>query len=431
MSGRTAFGVNLGFKKLPGGTIATTGPLRVEGGLEADSATFAGPLLAPNVGPQRSTWVQNVFPDNQLSGWSAPGDKTYLLRITAPCAFGAFRLRIPSGGGDAMQYSCAVSGEELNNGSSWAWKQIPINGSTDPYTRDDVGGSKWTDWMLLPSVPRLDGSSRPYLFIRCYGVASVYKAFSVQAAVCEKQYALYGADATAYTAVGGNRLTTLGLAPTYGTSVQINVLGVEYAPVDALPVYTIAGSGDSLDQGWNRTATDLQWQPMISEADNRLKSLGYRSSSYSLAKSGQVHSAAMSDIDTILAQCTPDFVVIPPWSPNDGNSDLLVATTWAQTLATIKKLQGLGIVPVVRTITPFGFTGDNESRRQALNAMVRNLRGVVVADADAAVRDPDNPSALIPTMKDPAGIDNHLSKLGTRTAGYAIGDAIAAWIRAQ
>ena len=44
MSGRTAFGVNLGFKKLPGGTIATTGPLKVEGGVVADSGSFAGPL---------------------------------------------------------------------------------------------------------------------------------------------------------------------------------------------------------------------------------------------------------------------------------------------------------------------------------------------------------------------------------------------------
>lgn len=49
MSGRTAFGVNLGFKKLPGGTIATTGPLRVEGSLVADSASFAGPLWSQNL----------------------------------------------------------------------------------------------------------------------------------------------------------------------------------------------------------------------------------------------------------------------------------------------------------------------------------------------------------------------------------------------
>ena len=44
MSGRTAFGVNLGFKKLPGGIIATTGPLKVEGDVVADSGSFAGPL---------------------------------------------------------------------------------------------------------------------------------------------------------------------------------------------------------------------------------------------------------------------------------------------------------------------------------------------------------------------------------------------------
>ena len=66
MSGRTAFGVNLGFKKLPDGSIATTGPLRVAGNLaadgsfagplrvagnlEADGASFAGPVAASNLG---------------------------------------------------------------------------------------------------------------------------------------------------------------------------------------------------------------------------------------------------------------------------------------------------------------------------------------------------------------------------------------------
>ena len=46
MSGRTAFGVNLGFKKLPDGSIATTGPLRVGGDLEADGASFTGTVRA-------------------------------------------------------------------------------------------------------------------------------------------------------------------------------------------------------------------------------------------------------------------------------------------------------------------------------------------------------------------------------------------------
>ena len=55
MSGRTAFGVNLGFKKLPDGSIAMSGPLvapaasfagtvQIEGDLEADGGSFAGPL---------------------------------------------------------------------------------------------------------------------------------------------------------------------------------------------------------------------------------------------------------------------------------------------------------------------------------------------------------------------------------------------------
>ena len=55
MSGRTAFGVNLGFKKLPDGSIAMSGPL------VADSASFAGPVVAGGAsfaGPVQAPGIQ-------------------------------------------------------------------------------------------------------------------------------------------------------------------------------------------------------------------------------------------------------------------------------------------------------------------------------------------------------------------------------------
>ena len=71
MSGRTAFGVNLGFKKLPDGTIATTGPLRVGGGLEADGASFAGQVVADSAsfaGPVRIEGGVTVGASAQSAG---------------------------------------------------------------------------------------------------------------------------------------------------------------------------------------------------------------------------------------------------------------------------------------------------------------------------------------------------------------------------
>lgn len=393
---------------------------------EDGSFSFAGPVVAPNISLPRETWYQNVFPDNQLSAWSAPATRSILLRIPAPAPFTPFRLRIPSGGGDAIQFSCAVSGEELNNGSSWTWTQIPIGGSTAPYTRS-TEGHIWTDWMFMPSVPRNDGSKRPYLFIRCYGAALVYKAFNVQASVCEKQYALYGADALAYADTGDNRLTSLGMTPTYGTSVKVNILGVEYGPADSVRCYTIGGIGDSLDQGWNRTTSDLQWQPTIHEAARSLISRGYRAIDFSLAKAGQSQLiSATTDVDAIFGAFIPDFLMINPWSPNDTNSDAAFSACLGATVALLKRCRDAGVTPIVKTITPFAFTGDNEIRRNRYNSMIRSLRGCIIADTDAAVRDPSNPSALLPAYKDPANIDSHLSRAGYVACGVAIADALIA-----
>lgn len=388
--------------------------------------TLPGAPGAPNLGLSRETWYQNVFPDNQLTGWSAPATRSILLRIPAPAPFTAFRLRVPSGGGDTIQFSCAVSGEELNNGASWTWKQISIGGSTNPYTRS-AAGHIWTDWMFMPSVPRNDESKRPYLFIRCYGAALVYKAFSVQAAVCEKQYGVYGADALAYTDTGDNRLTSLGMAPTYGTSVKVNILGVEYAPADSVRCYTIGQVGDSLDQGWNRTTADLQWQPTAHEAARSLISRGYRAIDFSLAKAGQSQLiSATTDIDTMLGAFVPDFLMINPWSPNDTNSDAAFSACLGATSDLLKRCRAAGVTPIVKTITPFAFTGDNEIRRNRYNSMIRSLRGCIIADTDAAVRDPSNPSALLPAYKDPANIDSHLSRAGYVACGVSVADALVA-----
>jgi len=390
-----------------------------------------GAVVASNTGVQRhrATWYQNLFPDNQLSVWSAPGTRTILLRIPAPCAFGGFRLRIPSGGNDAVQYSCAVNGAELDNGATWTWTQIPIGGSTAAYTRAAAGGTEWTDWMFMPSVPRLDGGSRPYLFVRCYGAAAVYKAFSVQSAVCQKQNALYGADALAYAAVGDNRLTSLGMTPTYSTSVQLNILGVEWAPVDDKPAYTIGCTGDSIDQGWDRSGgTNLLWQPAAEEACRELIRRGKRCIDFSLPRAGQNHTAAMGDITTLLAQFVPDFHLFSPWSANDTDSEQAFRDCWGRTVAGIKTLQAAGVTPVVRTLHPRGAIGPAELRRTALNDMVRRLRGVIVVDLDAALRDPSNPSVMLPGYEDPAGIDAHLSKAGTARYGVAVADAIEGWI---
>jgi lysophospholipase L1-like esterase len=102
-----------------------------------------------------------------------------------------------------------------------------------------------------------------------------------------------------------------------------------------------------------------------------------------------------------------------------ATSDDIVAGLW-QVAARAREH---GLVTVGGTLTPFEggsyFTQAGEGTRQAVNEWVRGGQAFdAVADFDAAVRDPDRPSRLLPAFD--SGDHLHLNDAGYRAMGEAV-----------
>jgi lysophospholipase L1-like esterase len=112
----------------------------------------------------------------------------------------------------------------------------------------------------------------------------------------------------------------------------------------------------------------------------------------------------------------------------EGINDIKSGTSASAVIAGLEQIaaegHAAGLRVLVGTITPFAgysaYTAAYEAARQTVNAFIRNNGGVFdgVVDFDAAVRDPSNPSALLPAYD--SGDHLHPSDAGYQAMADAI-----------
>jgi hypothetical protein len=257
----------------------------------------------------------------------------------------------------------------------------------------------WSDWIAQDSVANTDsGNSDLYMTtVRTYSsTAGGYSIMSANTAgsgdyntnTRRKAYGL---------AVSGDHVTTID-GQALGASWQ-------WAPVimaQAIlrkPVYNHGAFGDSITKGQGSVDDSTGGWGWLQRAVQALTDAGRGTHSIAnFACPGQGKDATWRTALQVIPQRCLDTATFFPWSPNDGQSNLNAFRY--QTAQFIALCRRYDVVPILCTQPPAaGITsGANDALRLAINAEIRLMRGVVVADFDAVLTDSASPARFISGM---------------------------------
>lgn len=243
---------------------------------------------------------------------------------------------------------------------------------------------------------------------------------------------------TNYASTPGN-YTEAGNMPVASTRLSWALLsGIEVLARDAVAVVTF---GDSITDGYGSTVdANRRWPNVLAERlqarHMRVGVLDQGISGNRVLHDGQVPEFgpnALSRFDRdVLAQSGVKFVVLlegindfghaPPGTPEAVSAEDIIAgyrqiirRAHAQDI----KVYGATLTPYVGTIFPGYYQPEGEAKRQAVNAWIRSSGAFdAVIDFDAVVRDPANPTKILPAYD--VGDHLHPNDAGYRAMANAV-----------
>lgn len=242
----------------------------------------------------------------------------------------------------------------------------------------------------------------------------------------------------------GNLAAAADLPGATPTPSTFYVTVVEVLPWDS--VGAVVAFGDSIAQGGGSTANQNRtWPDKLSD---RLNSNPYRPRLavvnqgvgcgrllYDLCGPNGIARfdrdvLAVTGVRTVIVSLGLNDIMIPSTLPMFGKPEFAAETVSANDIINglkqlVVRARARNVKIIGATITPFGsstvpgvFTPDTEAKRQAVNRWIRTGGGFdAVIDFEAVVRDPANPSRLLP-IYDADGV--HLSDAGYQAMANAI-----------
>lgn len=367
----------------------------------------------------------NYFPLAGLISGNNAG-RTIANKLPAPRRFKGFRIKIPSGDSASVTYTYAFSTNPTDSGSALSWEPITFSGSA---TITRTGATPIVSDLIVAQISSL---APIYLFIRAYSVSANFGYVDSGAGqyFASTDKIAFGDYSCAWGIATGN--FTLSGSVVVGTSdwSAWEILSADFYGDDC---FTVGAVGDSLDQGWSvggGSATESNLRHTARFAAKYLDSIGACAGYNSFAKAGEKHVVSMPKVTQLYSVDTfADFVIMRPWSPNDGPTYSAFAKSRAETIAAISNVSALGGVAVVATPTPCGASGEKEAGRVSAVAFAMSAaHGGVGVDIATPVADPANEANIAPAYMDTTGNSTHMSTAGYALVGYVYGQQIALMI---
>ena len=341
------------------------------------------------------------------------------VRIRLSNAFGALPLRV-----GAAQVALSSAQAAVYPGTG---RRLTFGGQSSVLI--PAGGVMVSDAAEL-DVPA-DGNLAVSLYLPGVTEPATYHEFTLQ---------------TSYVAAenSGNQVAALDLPGAATTPATFYLTAVEVLPSE--PVGAVVALGDSIAQGGGSSPNQNRtWPDKLSD---RLNVNPYRPR-LSVVNQGVGCGRLLFDlcgpngiarfdrdvlgvagVRTVIVSLGLNDIMIPSTLPMFGKPEFAAETVSATDIINgLKQLviraRAQNIRIIGATITPFGsstvpgvFTPETEAKRQAVNRWIRTGGGFDgVIDFEAAVRDPANPSRLLPAY-DADGV--HLSDAGYAAMANAI-----------
>ncbi len=385
-------------------------------------ATWASAPIAPGI-----TTIDSLFGndfsrsfENQtirhIVHTSAGGRK---VRIRLSNAFGVMPLRV-----GAAQVALSNTGAAVYPGTS---RRLTFNGQTSVFV---PAGALAVSDPLDFDVPG-DGDLAVSLYLPGVTEPATFHEFTLQ---------------TSYIAAAnsGNLVNALDLPGATPTPSTFYLTVVETQTPE--PIGVVVAFGDSIAQGGGSSPDQNRtWPDKLSDRLNPYPSrprlsvinqgVGCGRLLYDLCGPGGAARfdrdvLAVTGVRTVIVALGLNDIMIPSTLPLFGKPEFAAEAVTAAEITTglqqiIQRARAAGVKVIGATITPFGsstvpgvFTPESEAKRQAVNRWIRTsgaFDGVV--DFEAAVRDPANPSRLLP-LYDADGV--HLSDAGYQAMANAI-----------
>lgn len=301
-----------------------------------------------------------------------------------------------------------------SDGNAVAWTPILFGGTpsvtipaaTDATSVDDVPSVVQSDWVGRASLDRADGGLYPLVFIRVYLAATGHAPTSAVA------------HQTAYLARTGHNLSAFYASGDHisantvisGATAATQIYGYAVQTLSRKRGLSVAAFGDSLTQGFT-TVDTTSFTGWLSRACSDLTAETFPGVAEKLPMAfqnmglaGRTTTGTYNNFNALIDFMSPDVAFLAVYSPNDAGSDWpgQYRKAMKMALTCIQK----GIIPVLVTPQPWSYTGANETARLDLVARVK-ASGLLYADIDAAVKDPSQPSRVLPSLAGPDG--KHLS----------------------
>lgn len=330
----------------------------------------------------------------------------------------SFKIAIPNGDSATLKYTYAIAPSLTDNGSTLTWLPLTFNGGATTVTRT----SDTTD--IISDVIET-GARIPFLFVRAFGTGAG-AAYIAPDQYGELRASMFGDDGIvrSQTVMDQTNGATYPIVMSAGGTCNYNVRGVYWGGTKQTTI-SLGALGDSLDQGWNTQQIWAQW-PFGGPARWAIKYMrdvfGGDMATYPNASAGELHSVSMGRISEYAAGQV-SVVTLRPWSPNSYDAGVSFEAQWQEFLTGMAAIQSYGAVPLPMTITPCGASGAKLRGIQMLNSRVRALP--LFVDLDAAVRDPANPTRILPAYMDPLGNTTHFSTAGNAAQGLEIASTLA------
>ncbi|KGT75803.1 hypothetical protein MA20_31925 [Bradyrhizobium japonicum] len=288
------------------------------------------------------------------------GNQTYYLRQECEAPFDAVRIRVwntiaaPTG-----VFSAVVASTETTLRDTASNKFEPISGGA-PFNSVVTSGPGWravtwggaavsgsagagnatatyveSDWVIVPSLNRADGSARPLLLVRLFANGSAAGANYSGTQIVGDRYDIDYSRVYELGVFGGDGVTTLTNEPTNyfrsSASALSPLVSIEFRYRGNVVAISIINGGDSVTGGVQSNGSQVGdgqdgWQQRailgVSTPDAPFTFMN-------VGQSGQTSSTFMPALTSVLnSGVRPDYIFIPTGSRNDGYGSNSIADTY-------------------------------------------------------------------------------------------------------
>ncbi len=236
----------------------------------------------------------------------------------------------------------------------------------------------YSDWVRIPSTPRVDGGTRPILMARhLTDTAGTYRCANFSSATFSATTG--NPKVLAYGQSGVDSVTTPAALSNPSALNFLTPDAVQY--MTRTPGYSVLAVGDSLTQGFGATNNYQSW---AFSACVGLSTTNLPISFWNQGWQGQTSDNFWSNGYTAFKGAKPDIVTISTWSPNDGLTQAAADAGWSRAMDLANYCIKQGAVPVLMGPLPWGniTTAAQETARLSVRSRMLDAfaKGMAVLD---------------------------------------------------